>query len=269
MRKLFYQIIVFVCAALIIGSCNKKSVTSSVKIIDDRGYDMAKFNYVYVEAIKQKLMGNGGDALKLLENAVIINPKSDAAYYQMAQIVSSGGDLSNAKKFLKKALIIDERNVWYLMMMAGFYYQEQQLDSAIFSYETAVKYFPEAEDLQLTLGNLYTENKNYDKAIRIFDSFDSKYGVNENSTVSLIRTLIGAEKYEQALEKARLLIRENPDVVLYNGLLAEIYSQKGESEKAKEVYNDLLERNPIILRCSWLFVIFLLTRKIIRNYFFF
>ncbi len=132
MRKLFYQIIVFVCAALIIGSCNKKSVTSSVKIIDDRGYDMAKFNYVYVEAIKQKLMGNGGDALKLLENAVIINPKSDAAYYQMAQIVSSGGDLSNAKKFLKKALIIDERNVWYLMMMAGFYYQEQQLDSAIF-----------------------------------------------------------------------------------------------------------------------------------------
>ncbi len=60
----------------------------------------------------------------------------------------------------------------------------------------------------------------------------------------MIRTLIGAEKYEQALEKARLLIRENPDVVLYNGLLAEIYSQKGESEKAKEVYNDLLERNP-------------------------
>ena len=30
----------------------------------------------------------------------------------------------------------------------------------------------------------------------------------------------------------------------YNGLLAEIYRGKGENEKALEVYNQLLERNP-------------------------
>jgi tetratricopeptide (TPR) repeat protein len=41
-----------------------------------------------------------------------------------------------------------------------------------------------------------------------------------------------------------LLIKENPDEVLYNGLLAEIYIGKGENEKAGEVYNNLLERNP-------------------------
>ena len=70
------------------------------------------------------------------------------------------------------------------MMMGGFYYQEKNIDSAIIYYEKAVKYFPDKEDLQLTLGNLYSENKNYDKAITIFDSFDKKYGVNENSTVS-------------------------------------------------------------------------------------
>ena len=70
-------------------------------------YDQAKFNYVYVEAIKQKLLGNGGDALKYLEEAIKINPESDAAYYQMAQIVSANGDLENGKKFLKKALAID------------------------------------------------------------------------------------------------------------------------------------------------------------------
>ena len=57
------------------------------------------------------------------------------------------------------------------------------------------------KDLQLTLGNLYSENKNYDKAINIFDSFDRKYGVNENSTVSAIRTLISAGKFDEALVK--------------------------------------------------------------------
>ena len=130
--------------------------------------DNAKFNYVYVEAIKQKLMGNGGEALKCLEEAIEINPESDAAYYQMAQIVSANGDIENGKKFLKKAISIDPENIWYLMMMGGFYYQEKNIDSAIIYYENAVRYFPDEEDLQLTLGNLYSENKNYDKAINNF-----------------------------------------------------------------------------------------------------
>ena len=107
-----------------------------------RNYDAALFNTFYVEGIKQKLMGNGGDALKYLEKSTQINPGCDAAYYQMAQIVIASGDIRNGKKYAAKALSIDDRNVWYLMMMAGMYYQEKNLDSAIIYYEKAVEYFP-------------------------------------------------------------------------------------------------------------------------------
>jgi tetratricopeptide (TPR) repeat protein len=124
------------------------------------------------------------------------------------------------------------------------YYQEKNLDSAIFYYEEAVKDFPDEENFKLTLGNLYSENKNYDKAISIFNSFDSKYGINENSTILSIRTLMMAERYEDALEKANVLLKEFPDNVLYNGLIAEIYRGKGDNEKAREVYRVLLDRNP-------------------------
>ena len=65
------------------------------------------------------------------------------------------------------------------MMMSSLYYQTKNLDSAIIYYEKAVKYFPENENLKLTLGKLYSENNNYDKAIKIFDSSGSKIGVNE------------------------------------------------------------------------------------------
>ncbi|TAL62800.1 MAG: tetratricopeptide repeat protein, partial [Bacteroidetes bacterium] len=126
----------------------------------------------------------------------------------------------------------------------GMYYQEHNLDSAIIFYENAVKYLPEKEDLQLTLGNLYSENKNYEKAKLIYDSFDRKYGVNEKSTISAIKNLMNEEKFDEALVKAQLLLREYPDEILYNGLLAEIYRGMGENEKALEVYNLLLERNP-------------------------
>jgi predicted Zn-dependent protease len=207
-------------------------------------YDAAAFNEVYVEAIKQKLLGNGGDALKYLEQCIKIDPESDAAYFQMAQIVMANGDLKDCKRYLIKALSIDEENMWYLTMLAGLYYQEKNIDSSIIFYEKAVKYFPEKEDLQLNLGNLYSEDKKFDKANSIFESFDNKYGVNETSTLASIKNLIAEHKYDDAMVKTQLLLKEYPDEIQYNGIMADIYRGKGENQKAFDVYNKLLERNP-------------------------
>ena len=239
-----YYIILLALVLFSINSCNKRTVPAMVAGMDRKSYDAAAFDYLYVEAIKQKLMGNGGDALKYLEQCIKLNPESDASYYQMAQIVIAAGDLKNGKEFAKKAYSIDPENLWYLMMLAGTYYQGHDIDSAIIFYEKAVRYYPDKENLQLTLGNLYTENGSFAKANGIFDALDTKYGVNESSTVAAIRNLMAEERYDEALVKAKLLLEQAPDEILYNGLLAEIYTGKGESSKAMEVYSQLIERSP-------------------------
>src|SRR5665647_191910 len=224
-------------------SCGKKLVPSetSIKVKD---FDSAAYNEIYVEALKQKLLGNGGDALKFLEQCLKINPGSDAAYYQMAQIVIANGDIKNGEKYVAKALSFDPDNIWYLTMIAGLYYQEKNMDSSIIYYERAVKLFPEKEDLQLTLGNLYSQGKKYLAADRIFEEFDKKYGVNEKSTLSSIKNLMAEGKYDDALSKTLSLIKEFPDEILYRGLLADIYKSKGNNQKALDVYNKLFEDDP-------------------------
>ena len=162
----------------------------------------------------------------------------------MAKIVIENGDILNGKKYAIKALNIDQKNIWYLKMVAGLYYQEKNIDSTIFYYEKAVKNFPEKEDLKLTLGNLYSEDKKYEKANSIFESFDNAYGYNKTSTLPEIRNLISETKYDEAMSKTMILLKENPDDIQSNGLLAEIYRGKGEEQKAKDVYDKLLERNP-------------------------
>jgi len=225
-------------------SCNRKIVPDEVSGGKIKPFDTATFNYIFVEAIKEKLMGNGGDALKLLEQATRINPQSDAVYFQMAQILIANGDLNNGKKYALKAWDIDKKNFWYLMMLAGAYYNEKNLDSAILFYDKAVGYFPEKEGLQVTLANLYSEDKKFDKAAQIFKRMDEKYGVNESSSAGVIKNLMWAEKWDEALGRAEILLEEYPDVILYNGLLAEIYRGKGQPDKAMEVYKMLMERNP-------------------------
>jgi tetratricopeptide (TPR) repeat protein len=240
--KLYYILIVIFILG--ISSCNKNLVPGGIKGNPVAGYDSATFNYIYVEALKQKLMGNAGEALKDLEQCIKMNPGSDAAYYQMAQIVIANGDLKNGKKYAQNAISIHEQNIWYLTMLGGLYYQEKNIDSAIIFYEKAVKLFPEKENLQITLGNLYSENKEYAKATSIFDSFDRKYGINETSTISSVKNLMAEKNYDTALAKIQSLLKESPDEILFNGLLADIYRGKGDNQKALEVYNKLLERNP-------------------------
>ena len=82
--KFYYIILVLIILSFILVE-EHVSVRKLVgKEIDN--YDTAAFNYVYVEALKQKLMGNGGDALKYFEQCIKINPKSDAC------ILSDGAD---------------------------------------------------------------------------------------------------------------------------------------------------------------------------------
>jgi Tfp pilus assembly protein PilF len=246
-EKKQYKYIVFLLLSLVLlSSCGKKLVPSlnSGRPVKNKSYDAATFNYIYVEALKQKLMGNSGEALGYLEQAIKINPGSDAAYYQMAQILLGNNDIENGKKYAAKALSIDRENVWYLMMMASVSYQEKKLDSVIYYYETALKHYPEKENLQVTLGKLYTENRNYDKANQIFESLDKKYGVNETTAISSINSLMSAGNFEEALIKIKQLIEDKPDDVTYNSILAEVYRAMGENGKALEVYKVLIDKDP-------------------------
>lgn len=261
MKKVKSFIVLFCSMLVLFSSCQKKMIPSLKSAKTGKNYDTAAFNSIYVEAIKQKLFGNGADALEYLEQCIKLNPKSDAVYYQMAQILINKGDLNNSKKFISKAISINDRNIWYLMMLANIYYQESDIDSAVICYEKAVQYFPDKADIKLILGNLYSENKNFNKAESIFDSFDEKYGVNENSTISAIKNLMSAEKYDKALIKAKLLLKESPDEIVYNGLMAEIYRGMGENNKAKEVYEKLIERNPNNPQIQLSLCDFLITQK--------
>jgi len=227
-----------------VSSCTRKIIPGFRPGKAGKEYDQAGFNYIYAEATRQKLMGNTGDALKYFEQALLVDPESDATYYQMAQIMLNSGDLQNGKKYMKRASEIEPGNLWYLMTLASVYYQEKNLDSAIVCYENAVKTFPEKEGLQVALANLYTENRKFDKARVILNRFDEKYGVNEGTTLSLISNLMAEKKYREARIKVEELLKQEPDNILFNGLLAEVYRGEGDNSKAMEIFKRLMDRNP-------------------------
>ncbi|NLV19542.1 MAG: tetratricopeptide repeat protein [Bacteroidetes bacterium] len=244
MKKILYRNMIFLILLITAISCSKDlspSLNTAGKL---KQYDSATHDYYFVEAVKQKLMGNSGEAIKRLEQCIKINPESDAAYFQMAQIYFGFRERDNAMIYARKAYELAPENYWYIMMLAGVYYNENKLDTAIYYYEQAVKLRPDREDLLLSLGNMYSENGKYDMAGDIFNSLDQKYGINEESTLSNIRNLMLSGKNSEALEITKSLIVEFPEELMYRSIMAEIYRTIGQSDKAMEVYSEMIEENP-------------------------
>lgn len=239
-----YLTALLVTAVICLTACNRSIVPKMLTGRAGQDYDIAASDYLFVEAVKQKLMGNGGEALRILEQMLRINPYNDAVYYQMAQIVLSNGDLKNGMKYIKKALENDPGNSWYLMMIAGIYYQQGNIDSTAIYYEKLIKKYPERENLLMALGNLYAENKQFDRAGEIFSMIDKKYGVNEISTIAHIRSLMMDRQFREARAKVNELIKQDPEEILYRGILAEIYRNEGRIDDATEVYRELMLEKP-------------------------
>jgi len=202
------------------------------------------FDFLYSEALKQKFMGNGSDAIKYFVQCLRLNPESDAVNFQIAEILLNAGDLKNGKLYAKRAYELDEKNIWYSTLLASIYFQENKIDSVIYFYERTVELTPNKDDILIFIANLYSEKSDYENAIRIHQDIQRRYGINENTTPAYIQNLILAGKFDMALEEVQEAILLFPEEVKFYIQLAEIYGKKGEGVKATEVYKDLLEKNP-------------------------
>jgi tetratricopeptide (TPR) repeat protein len=267
-RNLGICSVVIVLLTVLVG-CNQTLLPSGMVAKDksDSDSSSAEFNYTYVEAIRQKMMGNYGDALKYFEQCISLYPENDASYFQMAQILSENGDLKNAKVYALKAVSLDERNLWYLMTVGGICYQQKNIDSAIIYYEKASALFPYKADVIGTLGSLYTENKEFSKAASIYESAQKTGTMTEAMTISMIKNLVAEKKYDEALTQAKLLREKSPDEMNYNALVAEVYRSKGDYDSAMAVYKGIIDSHPDDEAAQLALADFLLNEKKYEEFF--
>lgn len=227
---------------LILASCSKNAAPSaSVKSgVKD---DDVKYEYYFVEGLRNKLVGSPADAIALFEECIKIDAGRAGAWYQIGQILYIVGDLGRARGYSMKALAL-EKNIWHYMLAANILYKDGRIDSAAMIYEKALAEFPDSEEIRFTLGNLYFESEKYDLAAGAFNYFEKKYGLTDSSAIPYIKSLAKQGKFEEAMERLNLLISGHPEEIVFRSVMAEIYSERGESDKAGEIYQDMLKDDP-------------------------
>lgn len=229
---------------LAIAGCNRGSIKTISYPTDSNGYDTMQYNLLFSDALKQKMLGNTGDALRFFEQSIRLNPLSDASYYQISQIAAAKGDFVRAKEYGHHAYTLDNENTWYISHIAALYYNENNLDSVTWYYEKLIELDPQREEIFYGLGSIYLETGRYDKAEKIFVDFENKYKGNPQILISLVNVYRAKKENDKAEEILKQLVSESPDNNNYKGLMAEFYKSIGEQDKAIDLYRELFEKDP-------------------------
>lgn len=97
-----HKVLVFLLIGVLATSCKTSQQTASAgKDTNLSEENKTKLMYFFVNANKEKILGNEGRALELFAECLKIDPRNDASLYEMAQLYANRKKYAEALNFAK------------------------------------------------------------------------------------------------------------------------------------------------------------------------
>ena len=203
-----------------------------------------QFDYMFVEALKEKSLGNAQQAIQLLSGCLEMNPNSSAAMYELAAIHAENNDFTSASLLLEKAIQLNPDNKWYSLLLAQIYQQTQRFNDAAVIYDKLLHQEPENLEFLYMKAALLSNANKIQESIDAYNKLEEKVGVNEQISVSKQQLYIENDEVEKAFGEIEKLIESNPGDPKYYGLMADLFQSQGDSVNALKYYRKIQEIDP-------------------------
>ncbi len=203
-----------------------------------------EFDYLFVEALKERSLGNPQRAIQILSECLQTDPNSTAALYELAAIQAENNDLTSATLLLEKAIKLNPKNKWYKLLLADILQQTRKYNQAAQIYNELLDKDPENLEYLFMKAALFASAGKVDEAIDAYNALEEKTGINEQISVSKQQLYVQDKQIDKAFEEINKLISFDPDEPKYYGLMADLYQNQGDSENALKYYKKIQEIDP-------------------------
>jgi tetratricopeptide (TPR) repeat protein len=106
------------------------------------------------------------------------------------------------------------------------------------------KKYPTKEDVYSILASLYKETKNYDKVIEAYNQLEKLMGIEESVSMEKFQLYILCNKYKKAIAEIDKLVEKYPTQTQYKVLRGDIYMQQKMPEQAFAIYQKVVADDP-------------------------
>lgn len=202
------------------------------------------FDYLYFDALKDKMLGNYALAQNKLQQALRIDPRNAAAHFELSQVYALSGSVDQAEQSGQLAVRFAQNNEWYKLSLAELYERAGKFGPMVRLLEELVKAHPQKEEYLLGLATGYVQVGRYDDAIKICDKLETIGGVNEELALQKRNLYMQMKKPDKALNEIQKLIKAFPGEPGYRAYLADIYLETNQPQKALEQYQEILRLDP-------------------------
>ncbi|HUH28515.1 tetratricopeptide repeat protein [Gelidibacter sp.] len=235
-----FHIVILLLGMFIISQTSHAQVDFNQKPTDDLGNVEDQFQEYFFEALKQQGIENYQRAIDALLKCRKLDDKP-VVYYQLGKNYNKLKNFGAAEEALKRAVAKEPDNEWYLDELYEVYNQQGDTKNAIKTVRQLVKYHP---DYRQDLASLYIKNKDYKDALKLLDELDKEFGISADRDYlrNQVYTLTGRDGAR--IENLEGRLNQDPENETNYLALIYRYSESGETEKAFQTAQKLLEVHP-------------------------
>jgi tetratricopeptide (TPR) repeat protein len=241
----------FLPILLILGfllACKTKSSSATVSSSPSQNYtsspEEVKFKGFFINACKEKALGNNELALDQLKEALKVFPKNAAANYEMACIYKLISKTDEALPFAKSAVQNDAKNEWYHLLLIDCLHDKRKYKDAALACEKLISINPNNPAFYDQLAREHGFAGNYSKALNAYSNRSKKFGADPETRLEIVKLYRITGKRDKAEKELLALVQEFPNETNYYTYLAELYQENREDEKALKIYHDLKQKDP-------------------------
>lgn len=206
-----------------------KSFAQDMPVSDAREENVVK--ELFFTGLKDKMAENYVKASVSFTKIIALDPKNDAAYFELASMNYRQNKLLDAEINIKKAIALKPENIWYLRLNAEVYKRNGNMEALVAVFDQLIKLAPETEDFYFDRANALFISGKVDDAKAAYDLLEQKFGSSKELMMAKQRINLQAkdDKSDHAIEK---LIAENPADVKNHLYLSGILLEKNKQEEA-------------------------------------
>ena len=203
-----------------------------------------RYNYFFLEAIRQQEMGNFAAAFDLLRHALDVNPNAPEVYYEIAGYYIDMQNGKAARYYFEKAAELAPDNPAYLEKLGQFYISQANYEQALTTYERLYANNKTREDVLQILYQLYGSQNNYKKMIEVTERMETLLGSSEQLSLTKMQIFEQMGDKRKAQAELMRLVQKNPLDLNYRVMLGNWLFQNNKKKEAYKEYQTVLKEDP-------------------------
>ncbi len=204
----------------------------------------AKFDYIFQEAMRQKLANKYDAAIDLFDYCRQLDPYSGAVLYELSELYRYVKNDSLAIQSLEHACKLYPKNYWYKNKLVSFYLEQRRTDEALKNVEEMARLFPEKGEVLMMLLELYENKNDYANMVKVLDKIEVKEGKSEQISMEKFRLFLQLNDEKRAFEEMENLADEYPNDLRYQVVIGDLYLDAGKKEEALKQFKMVEAQDP-------------------------